>query len=282
MQAEIPADWGSVCKQLDHRRAAGGGGAGCSQPSADGRPTKRRCTSASLVVDDEPPCASSTGANTATAASTPLRDEVLRNIASCGDRAPTVRETLEVDSLICRLPYKKMLTSLCNRDGATRAADIQYVTRAYEESYMHEPMGKDQRECAKGKACECMFIDPSNAFVCVEFLLPGERPSPTPQMCVLCCRATTQQLYYDMMFDRQDYGTVIQRYGNLHSQEGEYALDAMLMASPSAPVHLLPLPIVAHQRNRYSVVSKRGIRYLKQHRVLFQDTPSCTADSGCT
>lgn len=272
MNAEIPADWGSACRSTDHRRPASN--------SVDSRATKRICsqgisTSLSRVDRDL------NNGQSSKSKATPLRDEVLRNIAShSGSNIKLAREPLEVDSIICRLPYKKMLTSLCNRDSTTQSANIQYVTRAYEESFMHEPMGKDQRECAKGKSCECMFIDLANPFVCVEFLLPGEPPGPTPQMCVLCCRATTQQLYYDMMFDMQDFGTVIQRYGNLHSQEGEYSLDAMLLASANAPVHLLPLPIVAHQRNRYSVVTKRGIRYLKQHRVLFQDTPSCPADSG--
>jgi hypothetical protein len=257
MQSEIPVEWGSVGRQSDTRRAAAG--------SYDiSRSHKRQCAGVGDSAAD---------------IATPLRDEILRNL-TLDEAADATRERLEVDSLMCRLPYKKMLTSLCNRDSTSTGADIRYVSRAYEESFMHEPMGRDQRECARGKSCECMFIDPSNTFVCVEFLLPGEVPASTPNMCVLCCRATTQQLYYDMMFDQQDLGTIIQLYGNLHSQEGEYALDAMLVASPSAPIQILPLPIVSHQRNRYSVVSKQGIRYLKQHRVLFQDTPSCTADSG--
>jgi len=58
-------------------------------------------------------------------------------------------------------------------------------------------------------------------------------------------------------------------------QEGEYALDAMLIASASAPMHVMPLPIVSHQRNRYYVVMHGGVRYLKQCRVYFQPTPSC-------
>jgi len=89
---------------------------------------------------------------------------------------------------------------------------------------MHEPLGRDQRPCARGAACECMFVDPSNPFVCTEFLLPGEHPQQTPALCVLCCRATTQQLYYDIMYDEQPLPGTIQRYGNLHSQ----ALPAVL------------------------------------------------------
>ena len=37
---------------------------------------------------------------------------------------------LEVDSLICRLPYKKMLKALCSPESTM--ANIPYVTRAYE------------------------------------------------------------------------------------------------------------------------------------------------------
>ena len=122
---------------------------------------------------------------------------------------------------------------------------------------------------------QAMFIDPATPFTCVEFLLPGEPPPPTPGLCVLCTRATTQQLYYDIMYDEQPITGIIQRYGNLHSQEGEYALDAMLIASTSAPLHVMPLPIVSHQRNRYHVVSQGGIHHLKQSRVYFRHTPSC-------
>ena len=49
----------------------------------------------------------------------------------------------------------------------------------------------------------------------------------------------------------------------------------MLIASASAPMHVMPLPIVSHQRNRYYVVMHGGVRYLKQCRVYFQPTPSC-------
>ena len=35
-------------------------------------------------------------------------------------------------------------------------------------------------------------------------------------------RAVTQQLYYDIMFDKHDFLGVIQRFGNIHSQEGPF------------------------------------------------------------
>jgi hypothetical protein len=188
--------------------------------------------------------------------------------------------SLEVHCLLSKLPYQKMLSDLFlhqDKDGeeVLPNPNIPYVTSTYEESFMREPLNSSERLCAKQDNCECMFIDKDQPFVAVEFLLPGERPPATPHLCVVCCRAVTQQLYYDIMYDKQDFGGVIQRFGNIHSQPGEYALDAMLIAAPNVALHIMPLPIVSHQRNRYSVVIKRGIKHLKQSRVYFQCTPSC-------
>lgn len=184
---------------------------------------------------------------------------------------------MEVHCLLSKLPYQKMLSDLfsVNDKDLMPNPNIPFVSRVYEESFMREPLNSTERLCAKGDQCECMFIDPENSFVCIEFLLPGERQPPSPHLCVVCCRAVTQQLYYDIMFDKHDFGGVIQRFGNIHSQPGEYALDAMLIAAPSVPLHIMPLPIVSHQRNRYSVYNKHGIKHMKQTRVYFQNTPSC-------
>lgn len=135
---------------------------------------------------------------------------------------------------------------------------------------MREPINSTERECVNGNKCECMFIDKSNKFIGVEFLLPGEESSAVPQMCVLCCRATTQRLFYDIVFEGASFPGVIQRYGNLHSVPNEYCRDVMLICPPYGPVESLPLPIVSHARNRYSVVWVGGVKYLKQHRVNFQ------------
>ena len=223
-----------------------------------------------------------------------VKEMVMASLRKDSDGAALQDEDIQVDCLLCKLPYKKMLNDLfrggnhCSGGGGNNANNnsdnynkdalqIPYVTRAYEESFMREVIHAGERQCAKGKQCECMFIDQEQPFVGVEFLLPGERQPPTPHLCVLCCRSVTQQLYYDVMFDKQDFGGVIQRFGNIHSQPGEYALNAMLIAAPSAPVHIMPLPIVSHQRNRYSTFLQGGIKYLKQSRVYFQVSPSTNA-----
>ena len=77
------------------------------------------------------------------------------------------------------------------------------------------------------------------------------------------------------LYSLQEFGGVIQRFGNIHSQPGEYALSAMLITAANAPVHIMPLPIVSHQRNRYTTYLQGGVKYLKQSRVFFVSTPSC-------
>jgi hypothetical protein len=189
---------------------------------------------------------------------------------------------VDTDSLVSKLPYKKMLSDIFggHLKGHLSTSNIPYVTRVYEESFMHEPLNSMERECAKGKLCECMFIDKSQPFTCVEFLLPGEKPQRIPNMCVVCYRAVTQQLYYDVIFDKCEFPGCIQKFGNIHSEVGEYCLDAMLIAAPTAPTHIMPLPIVSHQRNRYSVYVSGGIKRLKQTKVYFQNTPSCKEICG--
>jgi len=189
---------------------------------------------------------------------------------------------LDTDNLISRLPYKKMLADMFgnNLRGHLNNSNIPYVTRVYEESFMREPMNSGERLCAKGKMCECMFLDKQQPFIGVEFLLPGEQPPRTPNMCVLCYRSTTQQLYYDVIFDKCDFPGCIQKFGNIHSEAGEYSLDAMLIAAPTAPIHIMPLPIVSHQRNRYVIYVASGIKRLKQSKVYFRNTPSYSQEIG--
>lgn len=166
MQEELPPEW-SNCK----RSSVGGAPNSCVElrtfamgSNTDRRQHKRPCISRTSGISDL--------AEIAPTKSKPLRDEVLRCMIDSSVSYES--EKLEVDSLICRLPYKQMLSSLNLSTSVEKC--IPYVTRTYEESFMREPMYKEERQCAREKKCECMFIDPDHPFICVEFLLPGERP----------------------------------------------------------------------------------------------------------
>ena len=155
--------------------------------------------------------------------------------------------------------------------SSTLPPEVPIVTRVYEESFLRESLTSDEKNCVMGSACECMFIDQQHPFIGTEFLVPGELPSEQAQMCVLCCRKITQQLFHDMLFNGVTFRGVIQRYGNICEQAGEYSRECMLICPSNCQVQCMPLPIVSHQRNRYSVVLRSGRKYLQQHRVAYED-----------
>jgi len=182
---------------------------------------------------------------------------------------------LILDSIVARQPYVKMMQNLFGAYDEScfhQVEPIKIVTKAYEEMYMRECVEAGERPCAMGNNCECMFIDSNLPFVCTEFILPNEEPQPEPQLCVLCLRKLTQSMFYDVMYRGGRFNGIIQNHGNICEMPNEYSRKAMLICPAWGPVHCIPLPIVAHQRNRYSVyLDYMGIKHLKQHRVAFED-----------
>jgi hypothetical protein len=203
-------------------------------------------------------------------------------------------EGIYLDSIMTHIPYVDVLVQMFGGDSATIKPCVPLVTRAYEESYMREVVGGGDEPCIMGNSCECQFVDEHNPFVGVQFTLPIAIFPPTADtetshgpkeastqglehelsvntMCVLCCRKNTQSLFYDALYNHRAYNGCIQLYGNICDRPGEYAKEAMLICPLSGPINNMPLPVVSHQRNRYSVVVYNGVRQLKQHRVGFED-----------
>lgn len=185
--------------------------------------------------------------------------------------AATEFEEAGLDTVLSRVPYRRILEDLFGCEEREQP-DVPIVTRAYEEGFMRAPLA-GERPCVMGAACECMFVDPQQPFVGTEFVIPCEERTAQAQMCVLCCRKVTQALLHDMLFSGVSFRGVIQRYGNICEQPGEYSRQAVLVCPPNGHVQCMPLPIVAHQRNRYSVVTRGGVRCLRQHRVGVEDFP---------
>jgi hypothetical protein len=177
---------------------------------------------------------------------------------------------LNIQTLISRLPYQQMLNQMFT-DETDSSKIIPVVTRVYEESFMREPMYEYERKCVCGDACEFNFIDANVPFVGVEFLLNSDSQPVEPQMCVLCSRRTTQEMFYNMVYNGHRFRGFIQRYGNLCQQPGEYAREAMLICPANAAIHNMPLPIVAHHRHRYTVYLQNGTRHVRQHNVYYED-----------
>ena len=194
-----------------------------------------------------------------------------------------IEEGIFLDSIMTHIPYVEVLQQMFGGSEITDSACVPVVTRAYEESYMREALGAVEQSCIMGTNCECQFIDEHNPFIGVQFTLPVDALSSsnaTDQMveelcsnklCVLCCRKNTQSLFYEALYNHRAYSACIQLYGNICDHPGEYAKEAMLICPLSGPIHNMPLPIVAHQRNRYTVVVHNGVRQLRQHRVGYED-----------
>jgi hypothetical protein len=176
---------------------------------------------------------------------------------------------LSLHSLISRVPFKEMMQQMFSDDMVSTNV-VPIVTKAYEESFLREPMYSHEKPCVCGDTCEFNFIDPMHPFVGVEFKLQQIDESGAA-MCVLCSRKLTQELFYKMVYSGERFLGFIQRYGNLCQQAGEYAREAVLVCPKDGPVCNMPLPIVAHQRHRYSVFMQHGVKYLKQHHVAYED-----------
>jgi hypothetical protein len=178
---------------------------------------------------------------------------------------------LSLHSLISRVPFKEMMNQMF-ADDMDSAKVVPIVTKAFEESFLREPMLAHEKPCVCGENCEFNFIDPMHPFVGVEFKLQKDTVvGEEATMCVLCSRKLTQELFYRMVYTGEKFMGFIQRYGNLCQQPGEYAREAVLVCPSGGSVSNMPLPIVSHQRHKYSVFMQHGVKYLKQHNVAFED-----------
>lgn len=152
---------------------------------------------------------------------------------------------------------------------------VPQVSKQTEESFMKEAASEDEK-CIMKNNCECMYLDASEKFVGMQLVLP-ELDVNTEGLCVLCLRKRTQLLFYSILHQGRQTSAVIQKYGNYCGIENEYHPHAMLLMPPTGPVHVMPLPIVAHQRNRYRIVKKDGIRYIEQVGVSMMDFGNASA-----
>ena len=93
----------------------------------------------------------------------------------------------------------------------------------------------------------------------------------TRHLCILCLRKATQFLFYRIVVGGLKSKSLLQLYGNYSGVPGEYHESVMLTIPPHGPVHCMPIPVVAHQRNRYEVQIRDNIKHLQQINVGFED-----------
>ena len=170
------------------------------------------------------------------------------------------------------LEHSTFEKTLMQHDISTKHEDniVPVITRQYEESFMRECIYEEDKPCSMGQYCECNFIDVEHSFVGVSFVMP-DLMSNQNTMCILCMRKLTQILYYHIVNGGLKSSHIAQTYGNICDVPGEYDSSAMLVLPKQSTVHNMPLPVVAHQRNKYKVVLRDGHRYLKQCNVYYED-----------
>jgi hypothetical protein len=190
---------------------------------------------------------------------------VLRDLAGTSV-ARNLSDTLSHELIMESMPFGKILENI----PAEVKTAVPVITRAYEEQYMREVINSTEEACSMGVNCECMLLDKSDPFVGVAFPIPVATGSPNA-LCILCLRKITQLLFFYVVDQGMHVDRLIQRHANICGEPGEYSTSAVLICPPHGPVSCMPLPVVAHQRNRYSVERKAGIAYIKQRGVYFED-----------
>lgn len=164
----------------------------------------------------------------------------------------------------------------------TCADSVAILDKAWEESMMREPYLPEDKECIMGGFCEARYvgnIPDEEKFTAVAFVFPQLDTAPT-DMCIFCMRKTTQLLFYKIVSGGLKSNSLIQMYGNRCNEPNQYHSSVMNIIPPLGPVHCMPVPTVAHQRNRYCLDRKdivlengctKSVRFIKQINVDYEN-----------
>ena len=262
MSAQLPDTWGKVSVRVRPASAATGEGSA---------PRKRKKKQSAVpaagdstgggaapgLAQHQPPLCQTVSkqdlvhaSKQATAGA--VQSSILQTISSWSasspaDRAAALDAVLanvskNLQGIVSMTGFKKLLRD--DTKNLFYVNDIMPIAKKYEDSYLRQPMASGERGCIRGSQCECMLIDPTQPFVGVEFLLPWEKPNADRSgLCLPCLRAATQLLFFEILQSKERVEGVIQRFYNKHSEEGEYAIENMLVCPPNGPVHNLPMPV---------------------------------------
>ena len=158
-------------------------------------------------------------------------------------------------------------------------ANIETVTREYEQEYLCEPIGS-QRQCLMDTECEGLQITNAKdrAFILREFLKPSEQKEyeatgkypAERRLCLMCKRMELARAHTNIRADgmgvRED--TILPDWRNLVDVEGEYRLQDCIVSSRDVYEGILD-PVVLHVRSAYRLREKNGKRYYEQWRMGF-------------
>ena len=128
------------------------------------------------------------------------------------------------------------------RHKETARANIEVITREFEEKALREPVG-DERPCIMGENCQGMQLPhvQDQKFILREFLLPSEeeeakRTRQWPKegrLCILCKRAEIARAFINIRADGMGVknNMILQDYRNIVNIAGEYCLEDCILSS---------------------------------------------------
>jgi hypothetical protein len=99
--------------------------------------------------------------------------------------------TTNLEQIVSQSSYRSTLKGV-STNSTTYTNDIRKISKSYEDTFLRQCVGENERQCVRGAECECMKIDTSMPFVGVEYVLPWEEKHEAQRgMCLPCSRATT-------------------------------------------------------------------------------------------
>jgi len=164
-------------------------------------------------------------------------------------------------------------------DGKQDPPPLHCCPRAYEESYLSEPVGIE-RPCGRDLDCEGLSLQSTEGFVLREFTYPGESPGDRRALCLLCRRYEVSRAYYkyETGHSAPGHNMRLTDHYNLVGIPGEYDVrDCIVSGSKYTG---LPLPVVLHSRSAYTCHTKDGVKHLSQSRMRCPGTGGETSDNG--
>lgn len=158
-----------------------------------------------------------------------------------------------------------------NNEQEVPELDLECCPRAYEESFLREPVGNEQH-CANDKECEGLKIKCDSPFILREFLLPSELAVDASErtqrnLCLMCQRLmiAKQFFHYESAPKALPSSVYCSKYFNVCESPGEYSIKDCIVNGENGHSGLV-MPVVLHNRSAYEYRSVDGVQtYAQDH-----------------
>jgi len=162
-----------------------------------------------------------------------------------------VHITKHSDETYCNLDDFPFLRDKMYSKSTSEPKRLSPISRAYEEAYLVEGIGKEG--CVRGNRCECVHMF---GFTLRKFEFPGV---DFGGRCVLCIRVETLGLYLDARTNGITPQRAIQPYRNIVGVKSEYSMKDCI-SSEGQEIE----PYVLHVRSKYEETRANGTRRVVQ------------------